>query len=65
LFGERTTNFLNQFKTQFDNQMLTAAKNYSLIKDPTRQDYLDYKDEINKIRNTVAKKNWRIRNGIH
>jgi hypothetical protein len=56
LFGERTTNFLNQFKTQFDNQMLTAAKNYSLIKDPTRQDYLDYKDEINKIRNTVAKK---------
>jgi len=56
LFGERTTNFLNQFKTQFDNQMLMAAKNYSLIKDPTRQDYLDYKDEINKIRNTVAKK---------
>jgi hypothetical protein len=56
LFGERTTNFLNQFKTQFDNQMLTAAKNFSLIEDPTRQDYLDYKDEINKIRNTVAKK---------
>jgi len=56
LFGERTTNFLNQFKTQFDNQMLTAAKNFSLIKDPTRQDYLDYKNEINKIRNTVAKK---------
>ena len=56
LFGERTTNFLNQFKTQFDNQMLTAAKNFSLIKDPTRQDYLDYKDEINKIRNIVAKK---------
>jgi hypothetical protein len=56
LFGERTTNFLNQFKTQFDNQMLTAAKNFSLIENPTRQDYLDYKDEINKIRNTVAKK---------
>jgi len=56
LVGERTTNFLNQFKTQFDNQMLTAAKNFSLIENPTRQDYLDYKDEINKIRNIVAKK---------
>ena len=36
--------------------MLNAAKNFSLIENPTRQDYLDYKDEINKIRNTVAKK---------
>ena len=56
LVGERTTNFLNQFKTQFDNQMLTAAKNFSLIENPTQQDYLDYKNEINKIRNVVAKK---------
>lgn len=56
LVGERTTNFLNQFKTQFDNQMLTAAKNFSLIENPTKQDYLDYKNEINKIRNVVAKK---------
>ena len=56
LVGERTTNFLNQFKTQFDNQILTAAKNFSLIENPTQQDYLDYKNEINKIRNIVAKK---------
>ena len=56
LVGERTTNFLNQFKTQFDNQILNEAKNFSLIENPTQQDYLDYKNEINKIRNVVAKK---------
>lgn len=56
LIGERTTNFLNQFKTQFDNQILNEAKNFSLIENPTKQDYLDYKNKINRIRNIVAKK---------
>jgi hypothetical protein len=56
LVGERTTNFLNQFKTQFDNQILNEAKNFSLIENPTQQDYSDYKNKVSKIRNVVAKK---------
>lgn len=56
LVGERTTNFLNQFKTQFDNQILSEAKNFSLIENPTQQDYSDYKNKISKIRNVVSKK---------
>jgi len=56
LVGERTTNFLNQFKTQFDNQILNEAKNFSLIENPTQQDYSEYKNKVNKIRNVVAKK---------
>ena len=56
LVGERTTNFLNQFKTQFDNQILNEAKNFSLIENPTQQDYSDYKNKISKIRNVVSKK---------
>ena len=49
LMGERTSDFLNQFKKQFDTQLLNKAKAY------VRGDltYNEYKKEVDAIRNTV------------
>ena len=44
LTAERTSNFLNQFKKQFDNQLLAAAKKHSA--DPGAMSYSDYKKEV-------------------
>ena len=52
LTAERTTNFLNQFKKQFDNQLLKLAQSHAL-KEIT---YDKYKEEVNKIRKTVFDK---------
>jgi hypothetical protein len=56
LTGERTTRFLNQFKKPFDNLIVSEAKKFAKIKNPSEQDYLNYKDKINNLRNIVAKK---------
>ena len=47
--GERTSEFLNQFKKQYDNTAFKAAQQY--LKD---NDYKKYKTIIDKARNTVA-----------
>jgi len=47
--GERTSEFLNQFKKQYDNKTFKAAQQY--LKD---NDYKKYKAIIDKARNTVA-----------
>ena len=49
LMGERTSDFLNQFKKQFDTQLLNKAKAY------VRGDltYKEYKKEVDAIRKTV------------
>jgi len=51
LMGERTSNFLNQFKKQFDNQLLLAAKKHAA----GNMSYADYMKEVNRIRDTVRK----------
>ena len=51
LKGERTSQFLNQFKKQFDNQMLLAAKKHAA----GNMSYADYMKEVNRIRDTVRK----------
>ena len=52
LTGERTSNFLNKFKMQFDNQITAAARAYA-ESDQTPADYKKYTDKIKKIRNKV------------
>ena len=54
LAGERTSNFLNKFKMQFDSQIANAAKAYA-ESDQTPADYKKYKDKIKNIRNKVKK----------
>ena len=54
LAGERTSNFLNKFKMQFDAQLTTAAKAYAQS-DQTPADYKKYKSKINDIRSIVRK----------
>jgi hypothetical protein len=49
LKGERTSNFLNQFKKQFDNKMLLAAKEHA----KGDISYSEYMKKVNDIRNTV------------
>jgi hypothetical protein len=55
LTGERTTNFLNQFKTQHDKTLLDAAKKYA-ESGQTSKDYKEYKKIVNETRKLVADK---------
>ena len=55
LTGERTTNFLNQFKTQHDTTLLNAAKKYAQSAQ-TPKDYKEYKNVVNKTVKLVADK---------
>ena len=55
LTGERTTNFLNQFKTQHDKTLLDAAKKYA-ESGQTPEDYKAYKKIVNETRKLVADK---------
>ena len=52
LTAERTSRFLNQFKKQFDNQLLKAAKEYSA----GNISYPDYKKEVARISKVVSDK---------
>jgi len=52
LTAERTSGFLNQFKKQFDNQLLKAAKEYSA----GNISYPDYKKEVARISKIVSDK---------
>ena len=54
LMGERTTNFLNKFKMQFDAQMKNAAMAYA-ESNQTPADYKKYITKVNQIRNKVRK----------
>jgi len=54
LMGERTTNFLNKFKMQFDGQMKNAAMTYAQS-NQTPSDYKKYITKVNKIRDKVRK----------
>jgi hypothetical protein len=54
LTGERTSNFLNKFKMQFDGQLKNAAMAYA-ESDQTLKDYKEYKNKVKDIRNTVSK----------
>ena len=54
LMGERTTNFLNKFKMQFDGQMKNAAMTYAQS-NQTPSDYKKYITNVNKIRDKVRK----------
>jgi len=54
LTGERTTNFLNKFKMQFDGQMKNAAMTYAQS-NQTPSDYKKYITNVNKIRDKVKK----------
>ena len=49
LMGERTTNFLNKFKMQFDGQMKNAAMTYA-ESNQTAADYKKYITKVNQIR---------------
>jgi len=51
LMGERTSNFLNQFKKQFDNKLLLAAKEHA----KGNLTYNEYKKAVDAIRDTVRK----------
>ena len=52
LKGERTSNFLNQFKAQFDNQIINAAKDFR----DGKISYDQYKKIVSNLVNTVAKR---------
>ena len=52
LKGERTSNFLNQFKAQFDNQIINAAKDFR----DGKISYDQYKKTVANIVRTVAKR---------
>ena len=52
LTAERTTNFLNKFKMQFDAQLTNAAMTY-VEGNQTAADYKKYINTVNKIRNKV------------
>ena len=52
LTAERTTNFLNKFKMQFDAQLTNAAMTY-VESNQTAADYKKYINNVNKIRNKV------------
>ncbi len=52
LTAERTTNFLNKFKMQFDAQLTNAAMTYA-EGNQTAADYKKYINTVNKIRNKV------------
>jgi hypothetical protein len=52
LTAERTTNFLNKFKMQFDGQLTNAAMTYA-EGNQTASDYKKYINTVNKIRNKV------------
>ena len=52
LTAERTTNFLNKFKMQFDAQLTNAAMTYA-ESNQTAADYKKYINTVNKIRNKV------------
>ena len=52
LTAERTTNFLNKFKMQFDGQLTNAAMTY-VEGNQTAADYKKYINTVNKIRNKV------------
>ncbi len=52
LKGERTSNFLNQFKAQFDNQIINAAKDFR----DGKISYDQYKKIIANLVRTVAKR---------
>jgi len=54
LMGERTTNFLNKFKMQFDAQMKNAAMTYA-ESNKTPADYKKYITKVNQIRDKVRK----------
>ena len=54
LTAERTTNFLNKFKMQFDAQMKNAAMTYA-ESNQTPSDYKKYISKVDKIRNKVRK----------
>ena len=54
LMGERTTNFLNKFKMQFDGQMKNAAMTYAQS-NQTPADYKKYITRVNQIRDKVRK----------
>ena len=54
LTAERTTNFLNKFKMQFDAQMKNAAMTYA-ESNQTPSDYKKYISKVDKIRNKVKK----------
>ena len=55
LTGERTTNFLNQFKAQHDNTLLNAARKYAQSAQ-TPKDYKEYKNVVDKTVKLVADK---------
>ena len=52
LKGERTSNFLNQFKKKFDNQIINAAKDFK----DGKISYDQYKKTVTNIIRTVAKR---------
>ena len=52
LKGERTSNFLNQFKAQFDNQIINAAKDFR----DGKISYDQYKKTVANLVNKVAKR---------
>jgi len=52
LKGERTSNFLNQFKAQFDNQIINAAKDFR----DGKISYDQYKKIVANLVRTVAKR---------
>jgi len=54
LVGERTSNFLNKFKMQFDGQLKTAAEAFAQS-EQTPADYKKYIKKVNDIRNKVRK----------
>ncbi len=54
LAGERTSNFLNKFKMQFDGQLKTAAEAYAQS-DQSPADYKKYKTKVKEIRDKVRK----------
>ena len=54
LTGERTSNFLNKFKMQFDGQLKTAAEAYAQS-DQSPADYKKYKTKVKEIRDKVRK----------
>ena len=54
LTGERTSNFLNKFKMQFDGQLKNAADAYAQS-DQSPADYKKYKTKVKEIRDKVRK----------
>ena len=54
LVGERTSNFLNKFKMQFDGQLKNAAEGYAQS-DQSPADYKKYKAKVKEIRDKVRK----------